>query len=853
MIDLSTHYQNVLPIGQGGMSSVFLATDTTLGRKVALKVLNNKNQHSQSLLDEARLLAKLNHPNIVQIYNVREIDDCLVLEMEYVQGSTLYNFSKERHLDLEQKLSVLIDIAQGLEAAHKQQILHLDLKPANILVDDQGRAKIADFGISQLKGEQELASMSSFGSLTSMSPEQLREEPLDQRSDLFSFGLLAYQLLAGTHPYRPQALEDSDIAIAEQIKFTPLENSARAIIELPSALITLLDRLLQFNKDLRPNSADEVAMQLKQIIMTVSYDNSDPTVEISSVSLTNPKKAKGKLLAFFSFILFVVGLIGSGIWYWQVNKPKTYIAALPIKYDEQSSLTDTQQRIAKLGLDDAISNFILQDSSSLQVSNSEVETTIKLMGEETSLASLSKALGANILLEPKLSCRGSICEVILNAIDGTNATMLKSTRYSVDTESFSEAYRNSLSHVSGLFSQEALLDEVSDAFFDEYVRLIQAFNTGNDDLTKTLTDIQILIRRTPRFTPLYTLYRKVAIESHLKHSEPDILWDFLDVLENAPPSYMTSVNYIVDHILIYQALKEWQKAEKLIHSLVNRNIDAYELYSIKANYFREKAHYQDAYANILEAYKLRPTLQVTRNTAIIALLNGNYESALTYLNLVIKSAPLDHWALKTYADLSLIRGSTLNAIDTYKKLLLESLNDPDILSNLAIAQALVGEFELSAINAEKAYNLNPQHVNNALNFADSLLFLGKRNEADLLYQKVLRLTENSDNSDKLLARTQALLHLGRSFDALQLINKLETKNSGNYDLAFVKAMVLTILGEHQSALIAISSSISDGWGENFYTLPWFVSLCEHKVMLAEIISIEHTNTLCAENRIIGAI
>ncbi|CAH9064369.1 Serine/threonine-protein kinase PknD [Pseudoalteromonas sp. CIP111854] len=844
MIDLSTHYQNVLPIGQGGMSSVFLATDTTLGRKVALKVLNNKNQHSQSLLDEARLLAKLNHPNIVQIYNVREIDDCLVLEMEYVQGSTLYNFSKERHLDLEQKLSVLIDIAQGLEAAHKQQILHLDLKPANILVDDQGRAKIADFGISQLKGEQELANMSSFGSLTSMSPEQLREEPLDQRSDLFSFGLLAYQLLAGTHPYRPQALEDSDIAIAEQIKFTPLENSARAIIELPSALITLLDRLLQFNKDLRPNSADEVAMQLKQIIMTVSYDNSDPTVEISSVNLTNPKKAKGKLLAFFSFILFVVGLIGSGIWYWQVNKPKTYIAALPIKYDEQSSLTDTQQRIVKLGLDDAISNFILQDSSTLQVSNSEVESAIKLMGEETSLASLSKALGANILLEPKLSCRGSICEVILNAIDGGKATMIKSTRYSVDAESFSEAYRNSLNHVSGLFSQEAQHDEMSEEFFDEYVELVQIFDTGVQDLEQSLSQIRTLIRLAPNFTPLYSLYRRVVIETHRVSSNSAQLLDFLDILENAPSNYRASPDYTLSLILVYQALKDWKQAENLINSLESSSMEPYELYSIKANYYRERALYQDALDNTLKAYQLRPTLQITRNTAIIYLLNGDYSTALTYLNLVIDAAPDDYWALQAYADISLLNDSPQKAIEAYNKLLSYSPNASQALTNLSIAYALVGSFQKSEESAKQAYLLNTENVSYIINFADSLSYLGKTEKAEQLYKEVLDLTHESDNSDFLLVRAQALLHSGLEFEALRLLKEIETTNPNNYDLKFVKALILTTLGEHQSALLAVEESINEGWSKNFFTLPWFTNLCQHRAKLTQLIGTENSERLC---------
>ncbi|BBN80181.1 hypothetical protein PA25_01660 [Pseudoalteromonas sp. A25] len=829
------------------MSTVFLATDAKLGRKVALKVLNNGKTHSQTLMEEARLLARLNHPNIVQVYNVQEIDDCLVLEMEYVQGTTLANHVKEAHLSLEQKLSILIDIAQGLTAAHQQDILHLDLKAANVLINKQGQAKIADFGISQLKGEQELSALSSFGSLVSMSPEQLREEPLDQRSDLFSFGLLAYQLLTGNHPYRGQAKSNNEQAIAEQIKFSPLQHAARGLIELPSALITLIERLLQFDKDLRPHSAEEVVMHLKQVLMGVTYDNSDPTVELSELNLSNPNSKRNKLLTLFAFAFafLFIGLLGSGIWYWQINKPKTYIAALPIKYDENSSLTDTQQRIVKLGLDDAISNFILQDSSTLQVSNSEVESAIKLMGEQTSLASLGKALGANILLEPELSCRGPICEVVLNAIDGSNATMIKSTRYSVDADLFSETYRNSLSHISGLFSKKHDLNEMDDAFFDKYVELVNAYNTGSQDLLTTLRKVQLLLKQSPSFTPLYSFYRRVVIETDRAHSDKSVLWDFLSDLENAPKNYKGSQNYTLDHILVYQSLNNWKEADNLIKGLENSSfIDAYELYSIKASYHRERAQYKEALLNMVEAHRLRPTLYTTRNLAITHLLNGDYPSALTFLDLVINSAPNDYWALQAYADISLLNDSPVKAIKAYRQLLKKTPNDSKTLTNLSIALALIGDYEQSSKNAYKAYTLSSNNVSYILNYADSLIYKGEETQAKHLYQKIINLTNDSDNSDILLVRAQALLHSGQQVVALRLINELELEHPSNYDLKFVKAMVLTILGESQSALLAIEASINEGWSKSFFALPWFKKLCSHKPTLIQLIGLDNVNILC---------
>nr|WP_274602046.1 serine/threonine-protein kinase [Pseudoalteromonas sp. S16_S37] len=833
-----------MPIGQGGMSTVFLATDAKLGRKVALKVLNNTQAHSQTLLEEARLLARLNHPNIVQVYNVQEIDDCLVLEMEYVQGTTLANHVKEAHISLEQKLSILIDIAQGLSAAHQQDILHLDLKAANVLINKQGQAKIADFGISQLKGEQELSALSSFGSLVSMSPEQLREEPLDQRSDLFSFGLLAYQLLTGNHPYRGQAKSSSEQAIAEQIKHVPLKASASEIIGLPPALIALLDRLLQFNKDLRPSSADEVAMQLKQVMMSVSYDNSDETVELNEVNISNPNSARNKLVALFSLAFLVIGLISAGVWYWQVNKPKTYIAALPIKYDVGTPLTEVQRYIVNLGFEDAISNFILKQGDVLQVSNNEVNNAIKVIGDGAPLVEIGKALGTDIFIEPTLTCHSSICEVTLRTLKAKDATVINSTRLSIDTESFTDVLSNIGIHLRDLFSSQHSTPQYSKNLYTDYLALYQQVNSGTQEIEKNAQTIRLLVRQAPEFLPLFTLYRQIAIEAHRQLADTSLLLDFLDVLEGAPSNYKSSNQFQKEKLLAFQELNDWKAAETLLNSLSESNMDEYDLNMLKANYYQYRANYSKSLTHISRAFHLRPTLRAMRNLAVIHVYNGNYPSALNYLNQLKEIAPRDIWALTTLADISLASGDPKKAIINYQNILALTPLNSTVLSNLSIAYQLEGNYKEAVFAARRAYSLNPKHISVALNLADSLMLYNEQDTAIDVYNNIIKMTESSDNIDDNLARAQALLHTGKGSSALKLIDKIKMQHTGIHDILFIEAMILTTLGEYQSALLTIQKSIEKGWSSHFYQLPWFSELCQYKSDLKEIINAEHVKTAC---------
>ena len=203
-----SHYKILSQLGEGGMGIVYRALDTKLDRDVALKFLppevSRDDEANARFTQEARAASALNHPNVCSIYDIKETDDGrLFIVMPFYDGETLKYRVEDGSLDRDQALSVARQVADGLAAAHKKDIVHRDIKPANIMVTDDGHAVILDFGLAKLTGGLELTRTgSTIGTAYYMSPEQIRGEAIDHRSDVWSLGVVLYQMLTGNRPFQ---------------------------------------------------------------------------------------------------------------------------------------------------------------------------------------------------------------------------------------------------------------------------------------------------------------------------------------------------------------------------------------------------------------------------------------------------------------------------------------------------------------------------------------------------------------------------------------------------------------------------------------------------------------------------
>ncbi len=348
------HYRIESLLGHGGMGEVYLAHDEKLDRKVAVKFFSAKNPDETQrarFRREAVSASRLNHNNIVAIHAVETVGDRDFIVMEYVDGDSLRTVMDRGPMPVEQALGMAKEIAAALGAAHEAGVVHRDVKPENIMVTREGQAKVLDFGLAVMDGDTRLTTDdSTVGTAAYMSPEQARGDQVDAHSDVFSLGVVVYEMLSGKRPFRGEKLATLVYNIVNE-PATPLSDH----VSLPDGVEEMVDRLMNKSPDRRPKNGIEARDEI------ATFTSSDPSVQLSSVRAAPRPKRVGLwpvvvLLAVVAFaaLFWWRGRDGAGL----ASNPSTTEPAMAVMYFENLADPEDTRR-----LNDVLTNLVLTQLS----------------------------------------------------------------------------------------------------------------------------------------------------------------------------------------------------------------------------------------------------------------------------------------------------------------------------------------------------------------------------------------------------------------------------------------------------------------------------------------------------------
>jgi serine/threonine protein kinase len=334
------HYKILKQVGQGGMGIVYLAEDTKLQRQVAIKFLpshiaNNSDERERFKI-EARAAAALNHPNISTIHAIEEVDDDMFIVMEYIDGMELKEKLKSGPISLNDSQDIATQIAKGLQTAHEKHIIHRDIKTANIMITDQGQVKIMDFGLAKMQGGIDLTQeQSTLGTAAYMSPEQARGGEVDHRTDIWSFGVVLYEMLTGQKPFKGDYQQGLIYSILN-------EEPDFMGVDCPAALKIILQKSLQKN-------VHERYQHMSDLLVELTTDQRDSVLSKSSII----EEKDGKKISPVKKMIPAVGitLIGIALILWLFIKPDVLSEGrIPIAVADFKNLSGEPQLNALSGM-----------------------------------------------------------------------------------------------------------------------------------------------------------------------------------------------------------------------------------------------------------------------------------------------------------------------------------------------------------------------------------------------------------------------------------------------------------------------------------------------------------------------
>jgi serine/threonine-protein kinase len=852
------HFKIIDILGKGGMGAVYKAKDLALERYVAIKTLRISSTEQPLILAEAKTISKLNHPNIVTIYDIARDGDANFIVMEWVDGNPLNTAISSQGMALNKVLDYAKQMVAALACAHEQQIIHHDIKPQNIMLDVNGRIKILDFGISalvepeNLSAEQEPSTskepsankkandeqakpqqlltpaLAIAGSPQYMSPEKIQGQTSDTRSDLFSLGIVLYEMLTGVKPFLGLNIKQITQAISHE-KYTPL---AELKPDLPAELIAVVDKLLQKAPAQRYQTAKALGQDIDAIAEKINHKKNwwQQQHWLTQVCL----------------ILPIIAILG-----WSVRS----VLFPPSTQDLIARQLVESKKIAFLPFDnisgdpvlqifsDGIATMLSSDLAEVGYQQGDGSTWVLPANEirnldDPSVAGIYNKYGVDFIITGSIQHMGSTRSIHLSLVNGSDGRQLKSQQLTIDANKLFEAQIHIRQQVMALLGWKippALNQQFSaqkPAFDGAYKHYLQGqgylYRFDHDDnINKALGAFQAAIELDPLYADAYVGLAEAQLNQFRKSKN---IKHFSEVKNTV--TLLSELNSQHSMLSYFRAKLQYSqgnylKAVELFSQSIKSQPNFLMSYINLADTYQAQGELTDAEDTLLNAHLYMPNNSlVLINLGIFYYGNGDYHQAIKYFEQLSQQAPNNYIAYLNISACYYLIGDINQAIVSVQKSLTIK-PEADGYANLGTYHFILKNYSKAVEAYEQMISLNDSDYINWGNLADAYRFSDNPHYISA-FEKAINLAEqafvlNSNNKTAISSLAYFNANLGNSEQSILYAKKITEKDSGE-DQFFIAAAYARI-EMTQAALKYLEFAIGNNYSvAEIVTSPLFDSL-----------------------------